>query len=232
MRTHGHSTLESMGQALWYNRWTMNKFSSFLSGDILEVGCGIGNFTPALARFGRVWAIDIDRDGIARTRKQIAHEVRVGVGDIEKGTYFFPKRTFDTIVCLNVLEHIKDDHAAVQNMYRLLRPGGHLILLVPIYQALYGTMDSAIDHYRRYAPLGILALLSSSGFHTVTSRKLNFLGAVGWWFSGRILKRDTVSKRRIWLFNRIAPWTLPFEDFVEPPLGTSILVVARKSKDR
>lgn len=229
MQTHGHTTLESMSQALWYNRWTMNKFSSFLTGDILEVGCGIGNFTPALARFGRVWAIDIDRDALARTKKQIADGVKVGFGDIEKGKYFFPKRKFDTLVCLNVLEHIQSDGDAIQNMHTLLHIGGHLILLVPIYKALYGTIDSAIGHYRRYAPTEILRLLTNSGYLIVSSRKLNFLGAIGWWLSGRVLRRSTVSKRRIWLFNRVAPWVLPVEDLIEPPFGTSILIVAKRS---
>ncbi len=229
MQTHGHTTLESMSQALWYNRWTMNKFSSFLTGDILEVGCGIGNFTPALARFGRVWAIDIDRDALARTKKQITDGVKVGFGDIEKGKYFFSKRKFDTLICLNVLEHIQNDGDAIQNMHTLLHTGGHLILLVPIYQALYGTIDSAIGHYRRYAPTEILRLLTNSGYLIVSSRKLNFLGAIGWWLSGRMLRRSTVSKRRIWLFNRVAPWVLPVEDLIEPPFGTSILIVAKRS---
>jgi len=217
-----------MSQALWYNRWTMNKFSRFLSGEILEVGCGIGNFTAAIAKYGKLWAIDIDRHSLAKTKRHQSHSVHIGAGDIEKGSYFFNNQKFDTLVCLNVLEHIKDDVQAVKNMQHILKPDGHLILLVPIYQALYGTIDTAIGHYRRYSPTAIVSLLKDSGFTIVKSRKLNFLGAIGWWLSGRVLKRDTVSKRRIKLFNTVAPIVLPFEDLIEPPFGTSILIVAKK----
>ncbi len=228
MQTPGHSTLESMSQALWYNRWTTNKFSPYLTGDILEVGCGIGNFTPALAQYGNLWAMDIDHLGLRLTKRFASRSTRVGFGDIEKGKYFFHKRRFDTLVCLNVLEHIKQDARAIKNMYSLLSRGGHLILLVPVYPALYGTMDRAIDHYRRYMPQEIRKTLTRSGFHVVSARKLNFVGAIGWWLSGRVLKRTSVSKRRIALFNRIAPWVLPFENIIEPPFGTSILIIAQK----
>lgn len=228
MKNAGHSTLESMGQALWYNRWTMNKFSQYLSGDILEVGCGIGNFTKDLSTYGNVWAIDIDSVGLSLTKKHKSKNIQVGFGDIEKGKYFFGKRKFQTLVCLNVLEHIKHDDQAIKNMYSLLSPGGHLILLVPIHPELYGSIDKAIFHFRRYVPTAIVSTLEKAKFKIISSRKLNFIGALGWWFSGRILGRDSVSKRRIALFNSVAPWVLPIEDIVEPPIGTSILVIAKR----
>ena len=227
MRTPAHSTLESMSQALWYNRWTMNKFIRYVKGDILEVGCGIGNFTPALTTLGRLWAMDIDRHGIAQTKKVSDPGVQTGWGDIEKGKYSFHRR-FDSIVCMNVLEHIRDDTRAIHNMYKLLNPGGYVIVLVPVYQALFGSIDEAIHHFRRYTPKEILDKLTRAGFRIVFKRKLNFFGAIGWWISGKLLRRAIVSKRRIILFNRIAPWVLPLEDILEPPIGTSILIVAKK----
>lgn len=227
MQTPGHSTLESMSQALWYNRWTMKKFSRFVRGDILEVGCGIGNFTPVLAQLGRLWAIDIDRHGLRETKRVSGKRVRVGWGDIEKGRYFF-RHTFDSIICMNVLEHIQDDSRAIRNIYALVKPDGYVVVLVPVYQALYGSIDEAIYHFRRYSPKDILTKLTHAGFRIVRKRRLNFLGAIGWWVSGKLLKRATVTKRRIALFNRIAPWVLPLEDVLEPPIGTSILIVAKK----
>lgn len=228
MITPGHMTLESMGQALWYNRWTMNKFTPYVNGDILEVGCGIGNFTPALAKIGKVWAMDIDRHSISKTKSLKLKSVRVGLGDIEKDRYFFDNRKFDSIVCLNVLEHIKNDVRALTNMHGLLKKNGRLILLVPIHPLLFGTIDLAIDHYRRYKPNGIVDELKDAGFHIISTRKLNFVGAFGWWFNGKILKRKRVSRRGIKLFNHLAPLLLPIEDVIEPPFGTSILVIAKK----
>lgn len=212
---------------MWYNRWTMSKFASFVHGEILEVGCGIGNFTPALASLGRLWAMDIDRHGIAHTKKVSSRSVQTGWGDIEKGKYFF-HRKFDSVVCMNVLEHIQDDTRAIGNMYALLKADGYLIVLVPVYPILYGSIDRAIHHYRRYMPGEIIDKLIRAGFQVVFKRKLNFFGAIGWWISGTLFRRSVVSKRRIALFNRIAPWLLPMEDIIEPPIATSILVVAKK----
>ncbi len=229
MKHPGHITLENMNQALWYNRWTMNKFKQFLHGDILEVGCGIGNFTQSLASFGSVWAIDIDAVCISETKKRAQKKARVGFGDIEKGNYFFSKKRFDSIVCLNVLEHIRNDGRAIANIYRLLSPGGHLILLVPMHQELYGSIDRAIQHFRRYDNQKLTKLLTKNKFHIVSVRKLNFLGAVGWWVAGKILKSETVEDRQIKLFNGIAPFVLPLEDLFPPVFGTSVLVVAQKT---
>lgn len=226
MSVNASSTLESMSQAIWYNQWTVGKFASFLRGDILEVGCGIGNFTNFLKKHGNVWAIDISDSYIKQT-SQIAG-VSVGFGDIEKGKYFFSKQKFDTIVCLNVLEHIRDDKRALKNMYELLRSGGHLILLVPAYDFLFGKIDKEIGHFRRYNNKLLKSLLEEAGFKIFKSRVINFLGAVGWWISSKLLLESRVAEGKIKVFNLIAPVFLSLENFVEPPFGTSILIIAKK----
>ena len=229
MKHPGHITLENMNQALWYNRWTMDKFKQFLHGNILEVGCGIGNFTASLASFGNVWAMDIDTVCVNETKKRAAKNAHVGFGNIEKGTYFFPKKKFDAIVCLNVLEHIKNDKRALEHMYSLLVDGGHLILLVPIHQELYGSIDQAILHFRRYNENKLVNLLKKTKFSITSKRKLNFLGAIGWWIAGKIMKSTTIGDAQIKTFNAIAPFVLPVEDIFPPVFGTSMLIVAQKT---
>src|SRR5687768_7072271 len=113
----GTSTLESMSQAGFYNKWTLNKFKEYLRGDILEVGCGIGNFTKILSRFGTVTAIDIDPNLFDKFKNQKTLNGNLGIGDIEKGKYFFKGKKFETIVCINVLEHIENDTQALENMF-------------------------------------------------------------------------------------------------------------------
>lgn len=226
MSVNASSTLESMSQAVWYNQWTVKKFASFLREDILEVGCGIGNFTNFLKKYGNVWAIDISDSYIKQTT-QIAG-INVGFGDIEKGKYFFSKQKFDTIVCLNVLEHIKDDRKALKNMYELLCSGGHLILLVPAYDFLFGKIDKEIGHFRRYNKKLLKSLLEEVGFKILKSRVINFLGAVGWWLSSKLFRENRVSESKIKVFNLIAPVFLSLENFIEPPFGTSILIIAKK----
>src|SRR6266511_3871979 len=104
MNYKGTSTLESMSQAGFYNQWTLNKFSKYLKGEILEVGCGIGNFTQTLSKFGNVTAIDIDQNLIKQFKDIENLNIKAGFGNIEKGEYFFKQKYFDTIVCINVLE--------------------------------------------------------------------------------------------------------------------------------
>lgn len=226
--SNGTQTLESMSQAIWYNRWTLNKFKKYLSGEILEVGCGIGNFTKDLKKYGKVWAIDISDDYTRQTIERAGNTVSVGIGDIEKGEYFFDDKKFDSIVCLNVLEHIKDDQAALKNLYELLNEGGYLILLVPAFNFLYGELDKSIGHFRRYEKQHLKDFLEKIGFKIVSIKILNFLGTIGWYISSKIFKNRTVEERNIQLFNLFAPFFLSFETFIEPPIGTSILVLAKR----
>lgn len=220
-------SLESMSQAIWYNNWTLSKFQSFIKGDILEIGCGIGNFTKYLEKYGSVYAIDIDKNYINQTKKKVDNVV-VGLGNLETGDYFFKPRKFDTIICLNVLEHIKNDSVAIKNIHKLLKPTGHLILLIPSHPSLYGQIDRAVDHYRRYDKKKITSEIKSMGFEIIQSKRLNFLGALGWWFTGKILKENTIRKDKIKIFNIFGPVFLALEKLIEPPLGTSILIIAKK----
>lgn len=219
-------TLESMGQAVWYNNWTLKKFNRYLFGDILEVGCGIGNFTDLLVKYGKVCAIDINQEYITKTRQN--KKINVGFGDIETGKYFFKNKRFNSIVCLNVLEHIKDDNSALNNLFALLKPGGKLILLVPSHQFLYGSIDSAIGHFRRYSKNKLTTMLKKAGFEIIFSKRLNFLGAIGWYIFGRIFKNNAVKPGNIKIFNAVAPYVLSLEDLFATPIGTSILIIAQK----
>lgn len=224
--SHGTQTLESMSQAVWYNQWTLKKFENYLKGEILEVGCGIGNFTKDLKKYGEVWAIDINEIYIKQTAALVRD--RVGIGDIEKGEYFFGDKKFDCIVCINVLEHIKNDRLALENMYKLLNTGGYLILLVPAFNFLYGEIDKSIGHFTRYERLDLKNLLNKVGFKIIKVRIINFLGGIGWWISSKLLSADKIDEGKIKIFNFIAPFVLPLEDILEPPLGTSILVIAKR----
>ena len=224
----GAKTLESMSQAQWYNQWTLKKFEQYLKGDILEVGCGIGNFTQELTRFGNVYAIDIDSEHIKDTDKLLNGKGRVGFGDIEAGKYFFMDQKFDSIVCINVLEHIKNDSKTISNIYSLLKPGGSLVLLVPAHQFLYGEIDKGIGHLRRYNKKSLVSLLKNKNLKIERTRVLNILGAIGWFISAKFFSEKFVDERKLKVFNLIAPWVLPLEDLLEPPIGTSILVIAKK----
>lgn len=221
-------TLESMGEAGRYNLWILKQFSQYLKGDILEVGCGIGNFTQYLVDFGQVWTFDSNKSYINKLKKKFTNVVNIGVGDIEKGIYFFDNKKFDSIVCLNVIEHIKDDTKSLINLNKLLKKGGCLILLVPSHQLFFGKIDESIGHFRRYDKASLAVLLKNSGFKIILIKRLNLLGALGWFIAGKVLKDESVKKGRMKIFNIIAPLFLFIEKFFEPPLGISVLTIAKK----
>lgn len=223
----GTTTLESMSQAGAYNKWTLSKFKEFLKGEILEIGCGIGNFTSTLSNYGKVTAVDIDKVIVKKFEDRKNPDISIGYGDIEKGEFFFDKKKFDSIICINVLEHIQNDIKALDNIFELLQNGGNLVLLVPIYSFLYGEIDREIGHFRRYNPNILIEKMRKMGFEIISYRKLNFIGAIGWFISGKILKNKQISENKIKMFNLISP-LLYLEDLVEPPVGTSILIIARK----
>lgn len=222
---HGTKTLESMSQAVWYNSWLLGKFKKHLGKKILEVGCGIGNFSETISEFGKVWSIDIETEYVKK-KKKTSH---IGFGNIEAGKYFFKKQKFDSIVCLNVLEHIKDDQQALKNIYDLLNNNGYLILLVPAHQFLYGEIDKSISHYRRYSSNKLQMKIKEVGFSVISHRQLNILGALGWFFAGRVLREKVVGENKISIFNKVAPFLLPIEDIIEPPFGISLLIIAQKT---
>src|SRR3990167_9429618 len=194
-------TLESMNKASWYNDWVFKKFKKYLTGDILEVGCGIGNFTKKLSDHGSVTAIDIEESFLKIAKEKTKDEVLIGKGDIEKGRYFFKEKKFDAIICLNVLEHIKDDTTALKNIQRLLKPKGYAVLILPAHKSLYGSIDRAIGHYRRYSKGQILKMLKKNELKLIKMRRVNSLGAIGWFLSGKVFKNNTVSEKKLKLFN-------------------------------
>ena len=103
-------------------------------------------------------------------------------------------------------------------------------MLVPSYPFLYGEIDKAISHFRRYAKKDLITKIEAEDFKIIEFKKLNFIGAIGWFVSGRILKNKIVDSSKIKIFNLIAPLFLKFEDFIPIPFGTSFLIIAKKNK--
>lgn len=221
-------SLEIMKAVDHYNQWLFSIISHFVHGDILEIGAGIGTFTLPLTHLGNVTTVDNNPDCVARARELLKKTADVGFGDIETGKYFFGKRRFDSIVCLNVLEHIKDDVAALANMYALLKPQGRLILLVPSHKFLYGALDERYGHWRRYSKKPLAENLKDVGFIIQGMRYLNWFGALGWFVNGRILGRNTLPGGPLSIFNIISRPALLVERYIQPPFGISVLAIGEK----
>ena len=224
----GHKTLETMAFAKWYNEWLYSLMKRYLGKDILEVGVGIGNFTKLLSKSDKVTAVDIDRGYIDKLKEEEIENALFGYGDIEKGRYFFEGKKFDSIVCLNVLEHIKNDNKALKNMNSLLKKEGKLILLVPAFTFLYSDFDKLLGHYRRYRLKDILKKVESSGFEVVSKRFLNWWAAIGWFLFIKMPKRKEMPKSPVKIFDAMGKIFLFPEKFIKPPFGLSVFVIAER----
>lgn len=178
-----------LSEAVRYQRWVLSSFGSSLRGRVLEVGAGVGNFTRWLARVAdEVVVAEPDPSMADELAGSAPDNVQVRALPIE-GLHGSGER-FDAVVAINVLEHIEDQLAAVCVARELLRPRGRLCVFVPAHRALFGSLDRRYGHLRRYTRRGTRALLEAAGFHVITCRYFNPVGAVGWWAVGRVARRS------------------------------------------
>jgi glycosyltransferase involved in cell wall biosynthesis len=134
----------------------------------------------------------------------------------------------DSVLCSNVLEHIEDDAGALRNMRTVLKEGGRLVLVVPAGRWLYGSMDKALEHRRRYVKKGLVALLNREGFAVETAFSMNKPGVLGWWLNGKVWRRKSLGRVQMKLFNALVP-VFKVVDPILPWTGLSLVVVARRA---
>jgi glycosyltransferase involved in cell wall biosynthesis len=229
----GAITLRRMSRLGPYNAWLHARFDSFLGRRILEVGSGVGNQTRFFDDRERVVASDIEPHYVRELRAKYE-----GRSNVRIGSFRFPLslpdaadlagEKVDTVVCLNVLEHIEDDRGTLAGFAQVLPAGGHLVLLVPAMPALYGTLDVYLRHFRRYDRNALEALVVGAGFAVEEIRYLNRPGVLGWWLNSKILKRRVLPKGQLSAFRAILPF-LKLEEKRAPSFGMSLLVLARKT---
>jgi SAM-dependent methyltransferase len=232
----GEAALELFAESPAYNELLWSTLTSLgsVEGRVLEVGCGIGTITslilaePAVTS---VHGIDLDPAYVDRALAHCSDErLTACASSLEE----FDSETqsaavdasFDRIVCSNVLEHIEDDVAAMQDFARLLRPGGKVLLLVPAHPWLFSSLDENLSHFRRYRKTDFEALAAKSGLRLARTRHFNPLGILGWWLNGKVLRRPTLPAGQLRAYSRFAVPVSRVIDRMNPlPLGISILGV-------
>ncbi len=229
------ATLNQLAELDRYNHWVYESVSIALGRRVLEVGSGTGNITRFLCADGReVMATDVVpsyRDELERLFGDRPN-VRVGKFDLTaKAPEAFVADPFDTIVCLNVLEHIEDDLFALAQMRESLAPGGKLALLVPAHRLLYGEFDRAVGHFRRYERRELALKLEKTGFEVLEMRFFSFVAALPWLINGRLLKRDHIPAGQANLANLLVP-LLKLERLIGPPCGLSLIAIAQKPRSQ
>ena len=225
----GYRTLLRMQKVSRYNRWMWQQLEGYVGRRVLEVGAGVGNMTRFLIGREHVVATDLDPKYL-RILHHLFDEyphVTVGPFDLNGGAPPGGVEKLDTVVCLNVLEHIDDDGRALRAFYDLLEPGGRLVLLVPALAVLYGSLDRALDHFRRYERADLLDKLAGAGFTVEKSWFFNVLGVFGWYLNSRVLRRTTFPPLQLALYDRLVP-LFRLESKFRLPLGMSLIAIAQK----
>jgi SAM-dependent methyltransferase len=215
------------------DEWLYDEVAPYLGQRIIEIGCGLGNFARHLTDREFYLGTETSAESIVQVRSVFAAQpnMRFEIADATAPAFTnFASYAIDTVFSLNVFEHIEDHEAALRNAARVLQPGGHLILVVPAHMALYGAIDRAIGHYRRYDKLMMSDLVQRAGLDCMIQKYINALGALGWWANGRLRRQDTPPAGQLQLFNRVVPALRRIERTVPPPFGISLLTVARRGR--
>jgi len=219
-----------LSQADAYLDWLFQNLDNDIGQRVLEVGCAIGNITQFLIDREHVVGIDIAPEMVDEIRDRFAAqpEFSAHVYDITQPQVLaLEAERFDTVVCPHVLEHVSDDEAALRNMRALLPDGGTLILLVPTVKWVWGTLDVATGHQRRYTWREVESLLERTGFRVERHWYVNFLAIFGWFYTGRILRREIIPEGQYGLYNRITPILARLEKWLRPPTGLSVVCVCK-----
>jgi len=225
----GFTTLRRVEALHRYNEFMWELIRPFVGRRVLEVGSGTGVMTRYLATREHVVATDIDPQYVELLRRTYADNPKVDVQRLDLARLAengLPRHQFDTIVCSNVLEHVEDDRRALAAMRDLLAPGGRIVLIIPALRPLYGSIDEAIGHYRRYTRDEIGHKLADAGLAVEHLSFFNMLGVPGWFLNARILRRRSVPGVQARLNDRLVP-LLRLERRLRPPIGMSLLAVGR-----
>ncbi len=232
----GYSTLANISGADKFNRWMYETIKPFCSGRILEIGGGIGNISDCFLKDREELVIsemqpeycDIIRkrfEGNPHLKEVITMDIVDPEFDTKYVAYF---GSFDAVFALNVVEHIADDRKALANCKKLLKKGGHLVILVPAFQTIFNHFDAALGHYRRYNLKTLLPVFKSARLSIVHQQYFNLIGIAGWWVSGSLLRKKVIPEGQMNLYNFFVPVFRIIDKFSRKWLGLSVIVVGRK----
>ena len=225
----GYATLRRVEGLHRYNGFLWDLMRPFVGRRVLEVGSGTGLLTRFLAKREHVLATDLDPEYVELLRRTFADDPHVEVRRLDLARLAddgVPRHAFDTVVCSNVLEHVEDDRRALAAMRDVLVPGGRVVLIVPALQGLYGSIDRAIHHHRRYSREELVAKLEGAGLDVEHVSYFNLLGVPGWFLNARVLGRRAVPGVQARINDWLVPW-LRLERRFGPPVGMSLLAVGR-----
>jgi glycosyltransferase involved in cell wall biosynthesis len=226
---YGSQILGRLNRAPRFTQWMADVIRPYIGERVLEIGAGTGNLTLQLIPRKLYYASDINPHYLTYLQNLIPDHpyLRVGYTDGEKHDSYPSEEKFDTVICLNVVEHLANDLGALQNIWDALEENGRAIVLVPYGPNLYGTLDKVLGHYRRYTKPQFTELASEAGFQIESLVSFNRVGSPAWWLNARLLRRKTFGLWQIKALNFLTPFFRVIDRYLPlPPL--SIIAILRK----
>jgi glycosyltransferase involved in cell wall biosynthesis len=229
---YGSHILTVLDRARRFNLWMGETLRPYVGDRVLEIGAGIGNLTNQFIPRELYVASDINPNYLHYLRSYSAGKpyLRVLEIDADNPDHFHGlAQQFDTALMLNVLEHVPDEQKALRHLWSALEPGGRAIILVPQHPALYGTLDTALEHRARYTQAGLRQALTAAGFRIETVCDFNRFSAPGWWLNGKILRRKKFSRVQLKIIDTMMP-ILKRIDHLLPWSGISLIGIGVKAQ--
>ena len=226
---YGSHILSELERAHRFNLWMGETLRPYVGDRVLEIGAGIGNLTNQFIPRELYVASDINPNYLHYLRSYSFGKPYLRVAEIDASLpehFEGMEREFDTALMINVLEHVPDEQVALRNLRLALRSGGRAVILVPQHPSIYGSLDRALEHKKRYTRDELKQALTGAGFHVEKIFDFNRVSVPGWFLNGRILRKKTFSRLQLKLVNTLVP-LFKIIDRLFPWSGLSIIAVAR-----
>jgi len=230
---YGSQILGRLNRAPRFTKWMADVIRPYVGEKVLEIGAGTGNLTLQLVPRKLYWASDVNPlyltylENVGRNRPYL----HVSFTDGQSAESYPKEQKFDTVICLNVIEHLADDLGAMRNIREVLDDGGRAIVLVPYGPWLTGTLDEVLGHYRRYTRNQLKELAGTAGFRLDTMLEFNRIGVIAWWLNGRLLRRRTFGFWQIKVLNLLTPLFRVLDRFLPMPPLSLIAVLSKPSPE-
>ncbi len=230
VQRYGRAVLNNLTGTPAYLNWMTNLLRPHLGVTVLELGAGIGNLSARLMgrRFCYV-ASEKDPLYLHALRNRFLRTPNVSVRPLDPASpadFAALGQSFETVLCVNVLEYL-DDLGVLSSIRSVLVPGGSVVILAPQDESLYGTIDAALGHRRRFNRASLIASLREHGFEPSAVYQLNKIGRPAWWLFGKVFQRRQIGKAFLKLFDKTV-WLWKLTDRLLPWRGLSLIIVARR----
>lgn len=220
----------AMENASGYNKWIVSAFLPYIGRRLMEVGVGHGGFYELLPKLDEYMGVDIDPVLIAKAQDRYP-QLSYVVADIAAPDFVrkLGRNTFDTVLCINVMEHVENHTAGLDNLLSALTKGGRLLLFVPAFEFLYTDLDRLAGHHRRYIKKSITDMMDNRKARILRLEYFNPIGGIGW-LANRFVKHSSldsaVMNSQIGLFDKyILPFSRALNPITKSFWGQSIICV-------